>query len=206
VGKFGDFRVAQDAAQAIIQRLSFAFLLNTAIQRGGDRVTAEEIRYMAGELEDALGGVYSVLSLEFQLPLVTRIIFVMERAGRFPKLPKGMIRPTITTGLEALGRGHDLNKLNVFASTAAQIAQLPPEINKADFLTRVGTSLGIDMAGLVKTPEQMAQEQQQQMMQQMIDKLGPNAMNILRDQMNPQAPTNGNTPAGDPGIDPNAQA
>jgi hypothetical protein len=197
VNKFGDFRVAQDASQAITQRLSFAFLLNTAIQRGGDRVTAEEIRYMAGELEDALGGVYSVLSQEFQLPLVTRIIFQMERAGRFPKLPKGMVRPTITTGLEALGRGHDLNKLNVFVQTATQIASLPPEINKLDFLTRVGTSLGIDMAGLVKTPEQIAQEQQQQFMQQLVDKLGPNAMNILRDQMNPQG--NANDGTSDPG-------
>jgi len=207
VQKYADFRVAQDTATAITQRLSFAFLLNTAIQRGGDRVTAEEIRYMAGELEDALGGVYSVLSQEFQLPLVTRIIFQMERQGRFPKLPKGMVRPTITTGLEALGRGHDLNKLNVFAQTAAQIASLPPEINKADMLTRVGTSLGIDMAGLVYTPEQIAQQQQQQFMQQLVDKLGPNAMNILRDQMNPQANANdGSTnPGSDPGTGTEAQ-
>lgn len=193
VQKYADFRVAQETIQQITQRLSFAFLLNTAIQRGGERVTAEEIRYMAGELEDALGGVYSILSQEFQLPLVNRIIFVMERQKRFPSLPKGMVKPTITTGLEALGRGHDMNKLNLFANLAVQAANLPPEVSKSDFLTRAGTALGIDMAGLVLSPEELQAQQQQQFMQQLIDKLGPNAMNILRDQMNPQV--NANVPA-----------
>lgn len=199
VQKFADFRVAQEAIASITQRLSFAFLMNTAVQRGGERVTAEEIRYMAGELEDALGGVYSILSQEFQLPLVNRIIFTMERQKRFPTLPKGMVKPTITTGLEALGRGHDMNKLNLFADIAGKAQALPPEVNKSDFLTRIGTALGIDMAGLMKSPEEMQAEQQQQFMQQLIDKLGPNAMNIIRDQMNPQV--QGNVPA-----DPTSQA
>ncbi|WP_416142518.1 portal protein [Escherichia coli] len=43
---------------------------NSAVQRTGERVTAEEIRYVASELEDTLGGVYSILSQELQLPLV----------------------------------------------------------------------------------------------------------------------------------------
>jgi hypothetical protein len=185
--KYGDFRIAYETIQMISQRLSFAFLLNTAIQRAGERVTAEEIRYMAGELEDALGGVYSILSQEFQLPLVNRIMFQMERQGRLPVLPKGVVRPTITTGLEALGRGHDLNKLDVFLQ---RIVQLGPEglqrLNMGDLILRVGTSLGIDMAGLIKSDEQIAMEMQQAQMQQMIEKLGPKAMEVASDQMNPQ--------------------
>ena len=51
--------------------MSYAFLLNTAIQRDAERVTAQEIRYMAQQLETAMGGIYSLLSQEFQLPLVT---------------------------------------------------------------------------------------------------------------------------------------
>ena len=197
LNKFADFRVASETIDKITQRLAFAFLLNTAIQRGGERVTAEEIRFMAGELEDALGGVYSILSQEFQLPVVTRLMFQMERAKQLPTLPKGIVRPAITTGLEALGRGHDMNKLQTFAGIAAQAANLPPEINRSDFLTRIGTSLGIDMAGLVKTAEEIAQEQQQLAMQQMAQKLGPKAMDIVRDQMDPsngdpaQAPQGG---------------
>lgn len=185
--KFADFQIAFKTIETIQQRLSFAFLLNTAIQRAGERVTAEEIRYMAGELEDALGGVYSILSQEFQLPLVRVIMFRMERQRKIPALPKGVVKPTITTGLEALGRGHDMNKLNLFAGAAVQAAGLPPEVNKADFLTRVGTALGIDMSGLMLSPEQVAQAQQAEMMRQMMDKLGPKGMDILRDQLKPEA-------------------
>lgn len=64
--KTADFRVALEAAGAINDRLGYAFMLNTSVQRSGERVTAEEIRYMARELEDGLGGIYSVLTQEFQ--------------------------------------------------------------------------------------------------------------------------------------------
>lgn len=184
--KFADFQIAFKTIETIQQRLSFAFLLNTAIQRAGERVTAEEIRYMAGELEDALGGVYSILSQEFQLPLVKVITFRMERQKKIPTLPKGMVKPTITTGLEALGRGHDMNKLTTFAKLASDIATLPPELNKGDLLMRIGTSLGIDMDGLVKSPEELAAEQQRNMMMQLVDQLGPKGMDILRDQLKPE--------------------
>lgn len=172
--KYNDFRVALETSQKIEERLSFAFMLNSAIQRSGERVTAEEIRYMAGELEAALGGVYSILSQEFQLPLVNRLMFAMERAKKLPVLPKGTVKPVIVAGMEAIGRGNDFNKLNQFLSFAAQVAQLPPEIDKSDALTRGGTALGMDMKGLVKSPEQLQQEQQQAMMQQLAQQgIGP---------------------------------
>jgi hypothetical protein len=187
--KFADFRIAFQTIELIQQRLSFAFLLNTAIQRAGERVTAEEIRFMAGELEDALGGVYSILSQEFQLPLVNRLMHQMERQRKMPALPKGIVRPTITTGLEALGRGHDLNKLQ---SLLNNLAPLGPEavatyLNVGDYITRAGTALGIDMAGLVKTEEEVQQQMQMQQMQQMVEKLGPKGMDIVRDQVKPEA-------------------
>lgn len=167
--KFADFRIAFETIESISQRLSFAFLLNTAVQRGGERVTAEEIRYMAGELEDALGGVYSILSQELQLPLVTRIVFQLERSRKIPTLPDGIVKPTITTGLEALGRGHDLNKLEVFINGIIQT--LGPQVltrylNVGDYLTRRGTALGIDMKGLVRSEEEVQEEERQQAMQQ----------------------------------------
>lgn len=177
--KFNDFRVALETLSQITERLSFAFLLNSAVQRSGERVTAEEIRYMANELETALGGLYSVLSQELQLPLVNRIMYQMERQKRLPTLPKGVVKPVVVTGIEALGRGNDLTKLTQFAELAALAAQLPPEIDKSDFLKRAGTALGIDMKGLVVPPEVLAQQQQQAQMMAMIEQLGPNAVNAL---------------------------
>lgn len=172
--KQGDFRVALDTVTTINERLSYAFLLNSAIQRKGERVTAEEIRYMANELESALGGIYSILSQEFQLPLVKRLMYAMQRAKKLPQLPDGTVEPVIVTGVDALGRGNDLTKLQAFFQAAAGISQLPPEINKAEALTRTGSSLGIDMKGLVKSQEELQQEmqqaQQQQMMQMAMEK------------------------------------
>ena len=56
------------------RRLGAAFLLNTAVTRDAERVTAQEIRMQAQELESSLGGVYSRLANELQLPLAKRLL------------------------------------------------------------------------------------------------------------------------------------
>ena len=84
VQKQGDFQIAFQTAQEIKERLAYAFLMNSSVQRNAERVTAEEIRYMAGELEDALGGIYSILSQEFQLPLVNRLLLQMQKQRKVP--------------------------------------------------------------------------------------------------------------------------
>ena len=97
----------------IEERLQFAFMLNTSVQRNNDRVTTE-INYVSKELDDSLGGLYSLLSQELQLPLINRLMFQMERKKALPNLPKESVRPKIVTGLEALGRSSDLQRLNTF--------------------------------------------------------------------------------------------
>jgi hypothetical protein len=119
---------------------------------------------MAGELEDALGGIYSILTQELQLPLIKLMMLTSKVT-----FPEGLVEPVIVTGVEALGRGHDYNKLVQFAQTLQQL--LGPEIfaqysNVDAVIAQIGTSLGIDTEGLIKTPEQRQQEQQQAMMQQ----------------------------------------
>lgn len=182
MNKASDFRVAKETVTEISQRLGFAFLLNTAVQRGGERVTAEEIRYMARELEDALGGTYSILSQEFQMPLVVRYMHRMESQGRLPALPKGLVRPAIITGLEALGRGHDLNRLDAFVAGARETVgeqALQTYLSVGDYFTRRAAALGIDPKGLIRTEEEVAASQQQNQMNELIAKLGPNAVNAL---------------------------
>ena len=177
--KFNDFRVAQETMQKITERLSFAFLLNSSVQRQAERVTAEEVRYMAQELETALGGIYSVLSQEFQVPLVNLLLAKMQKEGKMPKFPKDTLKRQIVTGLEALGRGQDLNKLSTFLQYLQPLGQevIAQELNIDDYIDRLGASLGIDTQGLVKSEEQKAQEQeaaiqaqQQQQMMAMAEK------------------------------------
>ena len=177
--KHADFRVAQETMNQIKERLGFAFLMNTAIQRKGERVTAEEIRFMAQELEDVLGGVYSILAQEFQMPLVNRLMARIEKGARHPTLPKKIDKPTIVTGLEALGRGHDLNKLDMFIQGAAQLLgeDFKKYVDLGDYLKRRATSLGIDTEGLIKDEEQIAEEEQQAQAQMMAQQVAPNVAN-----------------------------
>ena len=177
--KYNDFRVAYQAMQGIEERLSQQFMLQSSVQRDAERVTAEEIRYLASELEDTLSGIYSILSQEFQLPYVNRKVDVLTKANKLPKLPDDVVKPTIVTGMEALGRGHDLRKLDLFIRGMTEA--LGPEvlqryINLQDYIKRRATALGIDTEGLIKSEEQIAQEQQQAQMQQIMQQAGPNAI------------------------------
>lgn len=165
--KSQDFNIAKAIAEAIEGRLSYAFMLNSAVQRSGERVTAEEIRYVAGELEDTLGGVYSVLTQELQLPLVKVLLTGLQAIRKIPNLPKEALEPAVATGLEALGRGHDLDKLQQFLQILAPISGInDPDLDMSNLKVRVANSLGIDTLGLLKTPEQKQAELTQQALQQ----------------------------------------
>ena len=87
-----------------------------------------------------------------------------------PKMPKDSVKPTVVTGIEALGRGQDLNKLATFLQYLQPLGAevIASEMNLNDYIDRLAASLGIDTSGLIKSAEQKAQEQamQQQMMQQ----------------------------------------
>ena len=187
-----DLQVVERSIAKLEERMSYAFLLHTAIQRDAERVTAQEIRYMAEQLETSMGGVYSLLSQEFQLPLVKILMKRMQEAKEIPPLPKDSVQPTIITGIEALGRGNDLQKLREFVAEIGNLAQINPQVvqslNPSDLIKRIATSLGIEMEGLIKTEEELAaeqeamqQQQQQQQMMQMAEKaVAPVAGNVSK--------------------------
>jgi len=178
VEKHADFQFAFNTSKEIEGRISRAFLLQEAIQREAERVTAEEIRYMAQQLEDTLGGIYSVLGVDLQMPLAKLQMANMRKRGKLPQLPKE-VDVTITTGFEALGRGHDLQKLHEFRDevvamgTAAQTPGIiEMYIGMSNYFMRVGNALGLDTDGLVPTEDEInlikKQQQQIQQMQEML--------------------------------------
>lgn len=176
VEKYADFKVVLESIQRIEQRLEFAFLLNTAVQRDAERVTAEEIRYMAQELEGALGGVYSLLSQEFQLRLIKLFSQRMVSEGKIPKLKDNQAKPVIITGIEALGRGNDLNKLRAFVEDVTRIATADPSlvqrIRKDDLMKRLALGHGLqDADSLVIDDEEFAAQQQAQQQAAMMQEL-----------------------------------
>ena len=185
IGKGADLQVTAAKIQALEQSLKTAFLMMNGIQRNADRVTAEEIRLIAQELETGLGGVYTVISTEFQLPYIRSRINIMQRQRRLPRLPEGIVEPSIVTGFEALGRGNDKQKLLEFLQFGAQTfgESFLGLVNPQNAVMRLAASMGIPTEGLIKSEDQVMQEQQQaeQMQQQMqmqgmIEKLGPSAI------------------------------
>lgn len=159
-----DFREARAEAQAIMEGLAAAFLMKTSVQRDAERVTAHEIEMVVQELEEQLGGVYTTLSQSIQLPLVRVRRARLQRTGKLPALPKNVVKPIIITGVDAIGRGHDLRKLRQLTQFAVEA--YGPEV-AAKYLTpreglnRAAAALGIDPEGYVKSEELLAQEQQQ---------------------------------------------
>lgn len=188
--KFQDFRVSELVIGRITERLSYAFLLNSSVRRDAERVTAEEIRYMAQELESSLGGTYSLLSTDFQLPLVRLVLDRLSKGGKLPDLPE-IVKPQIVAGLEGLGRGYDLNRLQMLLQYLQPFGPdaLMSEMNLSDYIDRLGASLGIDMLGLLKTPEQKqmeAQQRQAQMEDQRLMALYEKATPEVAKQLLPQ--------------------
>lgn len=180
--KGGDFAVAERVLVSTVDRLIRSFLMTSSVQRSGERVTAFEIQTMTQEIEDTLGGYYSVLAQELQLPIAKRFMALLERKGELPKLPTGSVEPMVVTGIDALGRGQDLTRLRGFIADLMNAAQAKPEVvqrvDDSELIQRLANGHGVDTAGLIKTDEQIAQEQQQAqqaaMMQEMMSKgVGP---------------------------------
>ena len=171
VGKFPDFRVAEATMSKIEQRLSYAFLLNASVIRDSERTTAEEVRMTAQELQDSLGGIYGILSQEFQLPFVRRKLSVLNKTKKLPQLPKGIVFPKVITGIEALGRTTDRNKLIQFLQTLAGTLgaeAIGKYVNVTEAIKRLATADGIETKGLIRTEEDLMAEQQAQQ-QAMMD-------------------------------------
>ena len=122
------------------------------------------------ELEQQLGGLFSLLTVEFLVPYLNRKLNVAQKTGDIPRLPQGgIVRPTIVAGINALGRGQDRESLAQFLGFIAQtmgpdaIAQY---INPAEVIKRLAASSGIDVLNLVKSMQELQAEQQQVMQQQ----------------------------------------
>ena len=184
--KGSDFQVAQATMNEIKDRLGHSFLLTSGVVRNAERVTAEEIRMLSQELETAIGGLYSLLSNELQIPLVNRIMSAMNKAKRLPKLPKDIVNPVIITGVEALGRGNDLQKLDLFLAGAAQVVgpqAVAEYVNVGEYFKRRAVSLGIKTQGLVKSEEEIQAMMQQQQQMQLTEKLGPAGIKAVSDNI-----------------------
>jgi len=181
VGKTADFATSANMITTLERRILEAFLVMNP--RNAERVTAEEIRLTQMELEAQLGGLFSLLTVEFLVPYLNRKLLVLQRTGELPRIPKDIVNPTIVAGINSLGRGQDRESLTMFMTLIAQT--LGPEalmqyVNADEAIKRLAAAQGIDILNLVKTQEQMQQEQQAAMQQQEEMALTQQAGQILK--------------------------
>ena len=186
VGKTADFRTAFEITNVLEKRLSEAFLILNV--RQSERTTAEEVRMTQMELEQQLGGLFSLLTAEFLIPYLNRKMHTLQQSKQIPTVPKNLVKPTIVAGINALGRGQDRDALVQFITTIAQT--MGPEalgslLNPDEAVKRLAAAQGIDILNLVKSVDERAQEEEAaqaaQQQQSLIDQAGQLASTPLMD-------------------------
>lgn len=179
-----EMQTAAQEAENLKIDLSALFLLDSAVRRNAERVTAEEIRRVSQELEVALGGIYSTLANRLQTPSVYLYLKRLKRKGIITGDLKDSLDLEVTTGSAALGRGVEFNSIQAFINTLA--SALGPEFIKFvkidELISRVANSLDIGTSSLVKTQEELQVEAQAQMEQELQAKAVGPAINAASKQ------------------------
>lgn len=143
--------------QEIIRRLSQVFLLNSNVIRDAERVTAEEVRYIAQELDQVHGGLYSMLARTLQRPIAKDLMSSINSLFRH-------FQPLIVTGLESLSRMSELDSYRGFINdiTLFGNALAGPQgawINLEKITTKFASGWGIDPTDVMFTPEEKEAEE-----------------------------------------------
>lgn len=160
--KSRDLQVTINMAAEYVNRIGRAFLLGSMLVRDAERVTAEEIRMTANELETALGGGYSRIAVDFQSPLAR---WLLAGGGALEGFDI-----TVVTGLDALSRSGDLDELKLWLADMAALNNMPPQLIQTLKMDAIATALAtprrIDVQTFIKTADEIAAEQQAAMEQQ----------------------------------------
>ncbi|MDM0006455.1 portal protein [Variovorax sp. J22G73] len=183
----------QSQIQDIQRGLAQAFLLTGDLRRDAERVTAYELQMLASEIEQGLGGVYSLLAVELQAWRLRKLIAQMQTREELPKIGKDSVSIEVTTGLEALGKDAQVNKARTLFGLFNEVPQAFQEqvAQRIDFnkiLTPTVAAVGFP--GAVKDDATVAAEQAQQQQAQMASDAvkgaaGPIAGAMAQNQLQP---------------------
>lgn len=176
-GKSADLAVMQGVLSDYVNRIGRGFLLGSAITRDAERVTAEEIRMQAQELETSLGGAYSRLAVDFQMPMAYWLMAMIKM-----DISGTDVEPSIVTGMDALSRGGDLENMKMFLQDCVALGNIQPLVLQRMKIDAVITGFAIGRRinpGLyIKSEAEVQQDQAaavQAQQQQMAAQAGANA-------------------------------
>lgn len=154
--------IMSSAIQRWEQELAQSFLLNSSGVRDAERVTAEEIRFVARELESAFGGLYSALALGWQHREATYLISKVNFSVEGPNGTKNF-DVVVTTGLESLSREGQLDNLRAAIGDLQLMDAVPEDLrnvmDRRAFAEFVFTNRGMKIGQFILTQEQIEQQQ-----------------------------------------------
>jgi hypothetical protein len=167
----------QNAAQVQMTQIAVAhreqvvgrrYLMNSAVQPQGERVTARQVSILAQELEGQLGGTLSSAAREVQEPILQRTIYLMEKKGLLPdviteeiKKADGFINLRMRAGLEILNREAEREKLDAAIERMRNLPEQALRVFNWPAIARDWwQSMGLDTKGRVKSDEDLEKEDQ----------------------------------------------
>lgn len=147
---------------AIFQRLAPAFMYGGNV-RDAERVTAEEIRMQADEADQSLGGVYSVIADNLHIPLA-HILCNEVNPDFVSEVIAGGLTLSVLTGVAALGRSSDVNKLlqvaQVLGTVIPVFAQVSQRLDPERVVSKVFEGFGLNIEDYSFTEEELQAKQQ----------------------------------------------
>lgn len=161
------------AVQDLRMIIAKAFLNDGGQIRDAERVTAAEVRMVGQQLESVLGGAFSSIARDMMAPLVRRAVFLMiENDELDPRLASeftedGQLAVDIVTGLQALSRDSDLQKLMQLGEMVRNLPEQAAAMFRwEEYGKSLVSALGFDPRNWVKQEEEVQQQKVSQAQQE----------------------------------------
>jgi hypothetical protein len=160
-------QATQAGVEILRKEIGRGFLMDSASIPSGERVTATAVRMIGQELEHVLGGAFSAIARDLMEPVVKRTVFIMTANGDIDERLKemfteeeGLLSVEIITGLQALSRDSDLQKLMQMGEMVRNLPEQAAGMFRWDqYGMALITALGFNAEQWVKKEEQVRAEQ-----------------------------------------------
>jgi hypothetical protein len=122
--------------------------------------------------------------------MINRVKNLETRAGNLPDLPSKSLSVQVVGGMEALGRSHELARLDQFVGNIVQTLGQPAVdkyINVLNYLTRRATALALETKDLLRTQDEVDQATAEAQQTEVGKTIGPELVKQMG-QQGAQAP------------------
>lgn len=180
----------QQGVEIMRREIGRAFLMDSASMPKGERVTATAVRMIGQELEHVLGGAFSSIARDLMSPIVKRAVFVMsteeEIDTRIEELftDDGVLGIAIVTGLQALSRDTDLQKLMQLGEMVRNLPEQAAMMFKwSEYGKALVSAIGFNANNWVKSEQEVMNEQMKMAQAQSDIKSKADAQNIANNRI-----------------------